>query len=67
MLLISYLLKRKKEIFLLNFTIHRHNEGFVTLCTTMDLQCCNILDGIVVTVYYYWISMETTSSVEEVS
>jgi hypothetical protein len=30
MLLISYLLKRKKENFLLNFAIHRHNEGVVT-------------------------------------
>jgi hypothetical protein len=32
MLLISYLLKRKKKkkIFLLNFAIHRHNEGVVT-------------------------------------
>jgi hypothetical protein len=30
MLLISYLLKRKKKKFLLNFAIHRHNEGVVT-------------------------------------
>jgi hypothetical protein len=30
MLLISYLLKEKKKKFLLNFAIHRHNEGVVT-------------------------------------
>jgi hypothetical protein len=30
MLLISYLLKRKKKKFLLNFAIHRRNEGVVT-------------------------------------
>jgi hypothetical protein len=24
----------------------------------MDQHCCDLLDGIVVIVYYYWISME---------
>jgi len=33
----------------------------------MDWQCCDLLDGIVVPVYYYWITMEITSSVEGVS
>jgi hypothetical protein len=29
----------------------------------MDRHCCDILDGVVVTICYYLISMETTSSV----
>jgi hypothetical protein len=33
----------------------------------MDRHCCDLLDGILVIVYYYLISMETTSSVEGVS
>jgi hypothetical protein len=33
----------------------------------MDQHCCDLLDGIVVTMYYYWIYMEITSSVEGVS